>query len=307
MTLLNHLRCLIKFTLGAPECYRQNLFEANALRKVENTVDIWSLGCVLSEASYWLLYGTDGIDSYRQRRRLETSEDPQFTDHGAFHYNGSVLSNVNRTHEEVCEQVQQFGDELTPKVVGIITDMLYPSSDRLPAGFLYCGRWQKLCDTHQRSSMTYSFPVPSHFSHASAFASAQDAVVEPLRSSKAPLANEGFGTRELAASLQLTSSPGEDLRADVDSIAHLQTARSEHAKPGSAPRLPHNKGEKIPYQSVKDVAEWREEQRRHNKHFQMAKGVSSQLPGHHYTDELEGRDIVCLNLRTERCKFTDVS
>lgn len=58
-------------------------------RMINPTVDVWSFGCVLSEALAWLQGGQQGLEAYRQSRRREQERlSPNFSAIEAFHDGG---------------------------------------------------------------------------------------------------------------------------------------------------------------------------------------------------------------------------
>ncbi|RQM04828.1 hypothetical protein DH86_00003915, partial [Scytalidium sp. 3C] len=85
-------------TYGPPECYRGDDFMEQTALKVNPKVDIWSLGCVFSEALIWIRYGYTGVKSYRQERKAETDRIPGFKDGDCFHNGLDVLNTVSKWH-----------------------------------------------------------------------------------------------------------------------------------------------------------------------------------------------------------------
>ncbi len=91
---------------------------------VKQTVDIWSLGCILSEVAVWLVHDKDRLETYRQERQDETKQLFEFKDGRAFHDSQNVLQSVASMHEEVFENVRK-SDHITRSVVKtMITEML---------------------------------------------------------------------------------------------------------------------------------------------------------------------------------------
>ena len=56
----------------------------NTPRSVSSTIDIWSFGCVLSEAIIWLVGGMRTLNLYRNERHQEARQ-LQIRDVRAFH------------------------------------------------------------------------------------------------------------------------------------------------------------------------------------------------------------------------------
>jgi hypothetical protein len=87
-------------------------------------VDIWSLGCVFSEAAVWVVHGQDRLQAYRRMREDETKQIYDFKDVGCFHDGEMVLQCVGIMHEEVFDNVRQ-SDHVTKSVVKkMIAEML---------------------------------------------------------------------------------------------------------------------------------------------------------------------------------------
>ena len=103
--------------------------------KVKPHVDIWSLGCVFSEAAVWLALGKAGLDKYRKRRRSETQRIYDFHDHGCFHDVMKVLESVSDMHNEVSGCVRSC-DFVTKAVVGSKRKGTQPSVKGLIAEML---------------------------------------------------------------------------------------------------------------------------------------------------------------------------
>lgn len=112
---------------------------------VDQAVDIWSLGSVLSEVAVWVVHGKDGLDTYRRRRQEETDNLPNFKDGRAFHNGREVLQSVCQTLEEVSENVRT-SDHITRSVVQrMVTEMLYEADSR-PNSISLWTKSQKILD-----------------------------------------------------------------------------------------------------------------------------------------------------------------
>ena len=88
---------------GAPECYRFNATTEHSPLQVKKNVDVWSLGCIFSEAAVWVVHGWGGLQEYRRRRRMETDEIPGFRDGHCFHDGEKVLRTVHTMHRNLAE------------------------------------------------------------------------------------------------------------------------------------------------------------------------------------------------------------
>ncbi|KAF4628548.1 hypothetical protein G7Y89_g9603 [Cudoniella acicularis] len=123
-------------TYGAPECYRPYDPAAHDRLKINQDVDIWSLGCIFSEAARWLAHGFQGVNDYRQERRIETSRIPGFRDADCFHNGESLLQAVLNSHEKTQPNLQR-ADFITQAVIEqMINPMLEVSGGRPSAKVL---------------------------------------------------------------------------------------------------------------------------------------------------------------------------
>lgn len=104
---LPRFHSLAKTSAGAPECCRFHEFMERSPIDIKQTVDIWSLGCVLSEVAVWLVHDTDRLEAYRQERQDDASRVFEFKDGRAFHDSLTVLSSVSSMHEEVLKNVRK--------------------------------------------------------------------------------------------------------------------------------------------------------------------------------------------------------
>ncbi|RMJ12127.1 hypothetical protein CDV36_008220 [Fusarium kuroshium] len=85
---------------GAPES--NHLYPRGGQTDITPKIDIWSLGCVMSEAAIWIKSGRQGLEDYRNRRLAEARKLP--IRHGVdyvacFHDSAEALSTVRMTHD----------------------------------------------------------------------------------------------------------------------------------------------------------------------------------------------------------------
>lgn len=123
-------------TSGAPECYRADCTVEKTRLSVNFSVDMWSLGCVFSEAAVWVVRGKYGLSEYRRRRGMETARIPGFRDGDCFHDGQRVLAIVTKTHRDLADEIR-FCDHVTGATVEMVTkEMLGVPDTRLPAKYL---------------------------------------------------------------------------------------------------------------------------------------------------------------------------
>ncbi|KAF2103948.1 kinase-like protein [Rhizodiscina lignyota] len=122
-------------TYGAPECYRPDSFIERMPLPVAPKVDVWSLGAVFSEAVAWVVLTTEGLDQYREHRRVETSKIDGFKDDDCFHNGEERLATV----EEMLERAKtsaRGNDPITSDVVEL-TDLMLQAGERPTAKLLH--------------------------------------------------------------------------------------------------------------------------------------------------------------------------
>ena len=121
--------CLTSYP-GAPECCRFDDFDSRQPLEVKQSVDIWSLGCVLSEVSVWLVLGKEALEGFRKHRAEETSDLCGFEDQGCFHNGETVLESVISVHEKVCRSIRN-SDHITRAVIeNMLSEMLDQADGR---------------------------------------------------------------------------------------------------------------------------------------------------------------------------------
>lgn len=115
-------RLQLTFSIGAPECYNPDRAIESCPSQVRQNVDVWSLGCVLSEAAVWVVYGfEEGVLRYREQRKLETAADPRFQDGSCFHDGHKVLNAVKAQHATLQRDIRA-SDHVTKTVLEHLVD-----------------------------------------------------------------------------------------------------------------------------------------------------------------------------------------
>lgn len=124
---------------GAPECFRPDIFSGQTKLKVNQNIDIWSLGCIYSEAVRWLPLSQKytGILEYAEERKAEINKIPAFDGVDCFHNGQKVLDAVHESNDRALEGILRK-DFITEKVIGmIVDDMLVDSEARSHAHWLW--------------------------------------------------------------------------------------------------------------------------------------------------------------------------
>ena len=118
------LRLKTKTIQGAPETYRSTDLQTSHLQ-VTQSVDIWSVGCVLSEVVTWVTEGSTKLQEYRRRRQQEVATKSNISE-DRFHYNWQVLNTVKELHEDTVQN-KRANDHVTSAVVQkLIEGMIVP-------------------------------------------------------------------------------------------------------------------------------------------------------------------------------------
>ena len=87
--------------LGAPETFRSHEDTESAPLRITKEVDMWSIGCVFSEVSVWAHHGRKGVSDYRRQRSAEIERRGGGVGEHIFHFDGSLLDAVDKTHDEM--------------------------------------------------------------------------------------------------------------------------------------------------------------------------------------------------------------
>ncbi|UPK94466.1 hypothetical protein LCI18_005401 [Fusarium solani-melongenae] len=153
---------------GAPEASHHADYTRLGRTPITPKVDIWSLGCVMSEAAIWIKCGQQGLEKYRKNRMAETRTMPRFNDAGhggCFHDGAEALGTVRMTHDWIRDT---FPDDIVIlQVLEMIdTSMLVPQGDRQDAQML-CERLAKIVQATSSAHEYNSQPARSSTARSS--------------------------------------------------------------------------------------------------------------------------------------------
>ncbi|KAH6674263.1 hypothetical protein B0J14DRAFT_35422 [Halenospora varia] len=90
--------------------------------------DIWSLGCIYSEAAMWIADGYKGIEEYR-RQRMAESETTSFRGMDGFHDGSNVLQTVLDAHRDIEDRLRR-SDYITKDVLDSMVEEMLWEEDR---------------------------------------------------------------------------------------------------------------------------------------------------------------------------------
>lgn len=104
--------------------------EGNSAASSKNRweADIWSLGCLYSEAAMWIADGYKGLLDYRRQRGAET-ERILFDGGNCFHDGKRVLEAVLEVHREIVDRLRR-NDHVTKDVIDSMVDEMLWEEDR---------------------------------------------------------------------------------------------------------------------------------------------------------------------------------
>ncbi|EME78933.1 uncharacterized protein MYCFIDRAFT_216798 [Pseudocercospora fijiensis CIRAD86] len=131
-------------TYGAPECYAISEHTMHARNDVKRSTDVWSLGCIYSEAVVWAVKGPKQLSQYRRERGLENSYlKTDFRDGACFHDGQRVLKAVGIQHDDLRRHFMDR-DFITGKVIdNLIIEMLDHRAARRPSADQLVGKAEK--------------------------------------------------------------------------------------------------------------------------------------------------------------------
>ncbi|KAG8532869.1 uncharacterized protein KY384_002747 [Bacidia gigantensis] len=98
---------------------------------VEQTIDLWSLGCIYSVVATWVANGSDMVAEYRQKRQEEISIQYGIPDSDCFYREREVLKVVGKRHKDAIADLRPR-DFVTKSVLNMLVDnMLQEPQGRL--------------------------------------------------------------------------------------------------------------------------------------------------------------------------------
>ncbi|KAL9599629.1 MAG: hypothetical protein Q9219_003713 [cf. Caloplaca sp. 3 TL-2023] len=121
-------------TYGAPEAYRDRAAPIKRHADIQQSFDIWSMGCVISEVAIWLAHGYQYLVEYRRRRSDEFCDGTGEVRKDYFHdRQGGVLSIVNKTHRDLPDSLRRI-DVCTKDIVEkLASKMILPNPNARPS------------------------------------------------------------------------------------------------------------------------------------------------------------------------------
>lgn len=124
----------LKVYIGAPEFHRGEDLSAKVSIDLLQATDIWSLGCVYSEAIVWSVLGRDGLRTYRDLRiQLSKIVDERHSS-DCFHDGQRMTKAVEDTHLIVRNlELFRSRDAITGRVITLVEAMLDSDPRKRPS------------------------------------------------------------------------------------------------------------------------------------------------------------------------------
>ena len=109
---------------GAPETYRYHGDSQSVPLQITTAVDIWSFGCVFSEAAVWAHDGWSRVKEYRRQRSLEIETRAGIKGEQIFHWDNSILNTVQEAHHNILSRTSVSHRVVREIMEHLIHDML---------------------------------------------------------------------------------------------------------------------------------------------------------------------------------------
>ena len=145
LLVLEHMVCVISYRafsdlidnyLGAPETFRSHEDTEAVPLRITREVDIWSIGCVFSEASVWAHHGWKKVIEYRRQRSVEIGDRGGSEGEHAFHYDGRILNAVYNIHQDIVTNATAK-DHITRSVLDRLVEDMLQHKARPDAKFVF--------------------------------------------------------------------------------------------------------------------------------------------------------------------------
>ncbi|CAH0021248.1 unnamed protein product [Clonostachys rhizophaga] len=165
-------------TYGAPEVYSIS----DGRLETNQSVDIWSLGCILMEVAVWITGGFKALESFKVARVEETSKIPDFHEVvfcDCFHQGYDLLPSVKEWARIVQENARR-NDNITPRMVDfILNSLLRPESFRCSPQSLEASMREIISST-KVGSQAYHSRIEQHPPSPSSIGSIPPITMRPL-------------------------------------------------------------------------------------------------------------------------------
>ena len=223
-------------SIGAPETTR--IFEGMEPFPVQvrQSVDVWSAGCVFSEAAVWSRFGWNRLLEYRRQRQEKIKERLQRAGENWFHCEGEVLETVHEIHESIA-RTPRLIDQVTVDILRIVSNHMLLSADqqRAFARDIYT-KFSQIIDTTRSTLRNDRIISPSRKSENTEDVSDSDErpitppSVPPGYISKSSESSHMHAYPDIHPSLVLRSTSLEKRRSNVPNLQTRIAFRQHHTE-----------------------------------------------------------------------------
>lgn len=249
-----HLRGDPNNETGAPECCA--LTDTTKMRhnKVKRNIDIWSLGCIFSEAAVWAVKDRKGLRDYRDNRCSAVKLIHGLSPNDVFHDRENLLPAVEEQHDELGKKYGET-DFITGNVVySMVGRMLKSKPEFRPTA-------EELIDEGERA-------IKKARTHLSNY-EGQSRTSLSVRTPRNPLGIKDPSSDLPAPHRSILNEQGRFVRSPNVTIDQLDGSADQEAAPRidiDRPQFPRSKGKSRSSGSVSATTNTR--QHNHNEAFQ---------------------------------------
>lgn len=143
------------YAYAAPECYRTSELR-NTRLPIDQSVDIFSLGCVWLESTVWIMRGYAALLHFRTQRAHEARNNNIGDAGEVFHRVSSLLPGVSDMCSQLQQEAQREGDSLTYSMIEMIKEMISITPRDRPSALLLRNKVEGLMRVSKTSPHTRS-------------------------------------------------------------------------------------------------------------------------------------------------------
>ncbi|RFN55137.1 serine/threonine protein kinase [Fusarium flagelliforme] len=169
-------------TYCAPEACRFETYQDTTITPIPLSSDIWSLGCVFSEALVWVSGGMAALENAAglRKREIEMNYHYMVEDFGDCFHNGKVaLTCVFKSQQAAVDELEGFKNLSGSVSLLINKEMLVTAHERSPPRDLWHAFRTRYDDLFPTLGRSISLPTKSHRRLSPEFASSSHFVTSP--------------------------------------------------------------------------------------------------------------------------------
>lgn len=222
----------------------------NVRYNISPKIDMWSLGCIFTEAGVWLSLGESGWQDFKTERAKELSALPEPENRGqtdCFH-NGSEALKTVRAKADLISSSGRRDDNISAQVVHLTLRTLLVHKDLRHSAGLFRAALARVVHDSQGGEGNQQFQERS--------------VPQRHMSLPPPL---GVPVMESLSGSRIDTSPGQESAPSLNdtpepsTLEYLERTLAAPS-PVASSREQSRTRSSYPHVSIKDVAVWREEQ-----------------------------------------------